>query len=78
MSINELINRYRDFKVVFTVSERAWPSYSTSARRLRTVYSSPDQAFRGAKIKSFANDGKVFSVLAVKANAKIDRLAAID
>ena len=67
-----------DPDIVFTVSSAPWPETPRSAKRLRSIYTTAEQAFRGAKIRSRANSGEVFSVLAVARNPKIDRLCTID
>ena len=67
-----------DPDIVFAVSTAPWPETPRSAKRLRLIYTTAEQAFRGAKIRSRANNGEVFSVLAVARNPKIDRLCTID
>ena len=66
-----------DPDIVFTVSESAWPRTPRSAKRLRSIYATEDQAFRGAMIRSRANDGKTFPVLATERNPAIDRSCVI-
>ena len=66
-----------DPDIVFTVSESAWPRTPRSAKRLRSIYISPDQAFSGAEIRSRANDGQTFAVMAVRKNPSIDRWCVI-
>lgn len=66
-----------DPDIVFTVSESAWPETPRSASRLRKIYMTEEQAFRGASIRSRANDGKTYPVLAVKRNPAIDRSCVI-
>mgnify|MGYP003120068154 CR=1 FL=1 len=75
MSILERVGN--DPNIVFTVSESAWPETPRSATRLRKIYMTAEQAFRGAEIRSRANDGKTYSVLAVERNPAIDRMCAI-
>ena len=52
-----------DPDIVFTVSSAPWPETPRSAKRLRSIYTTAEQAFRGAKIRSRANNGEVFSVV---------------
>ena len=75
MSIFERVGN--DPNIVFTVSESAWPETPRSATRLRKIYMTAEQAFRVALIRSRANDGKTYSVLAVKRNPAIDRSCVI-
>ena len=75
MSILDRIGNDPD--IVFTVSESAWPETPRSASRLRKIYMTAEQAFRGASIRSRANDGKTYSVLAVERNPDIDRSCVI-
>ena len=75
MTIQDRIGN--DPNIVFTVSESAWPETPRSAKRLRSIYATEDQAFRGAMIRSRANDGKTFPVLAVERNPAIDRSCVI-
>ena len=69
--------RKNDERLAFTVSETPWPEPPRSAKRLRSIYYSESQAFRGARIRSFANDGQTFAVMAVSRNPKIDRWCVI-
>ena len=75
MTIQDRIGN--DPNIVFTVSESAWPETPRSATRLRKIYATKEQAFRGAMIRSRANDGKTFPVLATERNPAIDRSCVI-
>ena len=75
-SILDLIAR-NDDDIAFTVSETPWPETPRSAKRLRSIYISPDQAFSGATNRSRANDGQTFAVMAVRKNPAIDRWCVI-